>query len=423
MSTRPAIGSCALSELLGWVEPQLPRLTDEVCVAARERIDLYRTGEVVPVDDLHHSVAVNLTYIVGGLVDPATAQDLAAPFETGRRRARQGAPLPEVLQCYRIACAMLWDLLVDRARQDARPDMLDALVDTAGRLWQLNDEHALHVTEAYRAVAAEIAASQQRQRSALVGALLNGDLIADPGPWEAGRQLGLALDAKLAVVAAETRGLAEEGLPGIEARLAELGIVSAWQLSSTLQAGIVSLRDDQRPDVLDLLGRVAGARTGVSPLYRSLGDTPRALHLAKAALAGIEPGHAAVRTFSSSPLAALVAHDPDEGQRLADEVFGAVLALPRDDRTALLDTLCAILDNDGSCDRAAQILHCHPNTVRYRLRRIRELTGRTLTDPIALAELATAAEAVRLHPRARLLATGPPRSRADADGTDADRTS
>jgi DNA-binding PucR family transcriptional regulator len=77
-----------------------------------------------------------------------------------------------------------------------------------------------------------------------------------------------------------------------------------------------------------------------------------------------------------------------------------VLNLPPEDRDALLDTVQAFLDNAGSSDRAAKVLHCHPNTVRYRLRRVRELTGRSLTDPIALAELATAAQAVRLHLRA-----------------------
>nr|WP_245695332.1 helix-turn-helix domain-containing protein [Streptomyces antibioticus] len=35
--------------------------------------------------------------------------------------------------------------------------------------------------------------------------------------------------------------------------------------------------------------------------------------------------------------------------------------------------------------------------MRYRLNRIRELTGRSLQDPLALAELATAAQAVRLN--------------------------
>ena len=62
----------------------------------------------------------------------------------------------------------------------------------------------------------------------------------------------------------------------------------------------------------------------------------------------------------------------------------------------LLDTLNAYLDHDGSAERAAEVLYCHPNTVRYRLRRLQELTGRSLSDPHGIAELAAAAYAVRL---------------------------
>jgi DNA-binding PucR family transcriptional regulator len=214
-----------------------------------------------------------------------------------------------------------------------------------------------------------------------------------------GKLLGLPLDTKLVVVAAETCGLAEESLVGVERRLAERGIVSAWQLTSTLQAGVVAMRDEQSTTVLAILRAAAGARTGMSPPYVSLTETPRALHLARTSLAEIPAGETDVRMFSTSPLSALIAYDPDEGWRLAAEVLGAVLDLPSEDRDALLDTLHAFLHHGGSADRAARVLHCHANTVRYRLNRLRELTGRSLNDPLALAELATAEQAVRLNAR------------------------
>jgi DNA-binding PucR family transcriptional regulator len=92
-----------------------------------------------------------------------------------------------------------------------------------------------------------------------------------------------------------------------------------------------------------------------------------------------------------------MACEPDEGGRLAHEVLGSVLALPADDRAVLLDTLHGYLDHDGSAERTGEALHCHPNTVRYRLRRLQELTGRSLSDPYALSELAAASYAVRLN--------------------------
>lgn len=43
----------------------------------------------------------------------------------------------------------------------------------------------------------------------------------------------------------------------------------------------------------------------------------------------------------------------------------------------------------------------HPNTVRHRLRRVAERTGRDLDHPTALAELSTALHALRLLPGVR----------------------
>ncbi|GAB3360399.1 PucR family transcriptional regulator [Amycolatopsis echigonensis] len=380
--------------LVDWVRQRLPRLIDDICAVACERIGLYRDETIVPRTDLQRSIAVNVRFLVdalSGVEDP----DQGAPQETGSRRAHQGAPLPEVLQVYRIACAMLWDLLAARARATGGTG---ELIDAASLLWQVTDEHAIRVTEAYRTASAEILVAQQQRRSALAEALLTGQRISEAGPWEAGRLLGLPPDGKLAVVAAETRGLAEESLVGIEGRLGQLGLVSAWQLTPALQAGVVSLRDEQYSAVLTALDEAASTRTGVSPTYTLLADTPRALHLARTAMASAPPERAGVRAFDPSPLAALVADDPDEGRRLGDQVFGPVLDLPADERDVLLETLEAYLSGGGSSERAGQTLHCHSNTVRYRLRRIRELTNRSLTDPRDLAELVTAMQALRIGP-------------------------
>ena len=67
-----------------------------------------------------------------------------------------------------------------------------------------------------------------------------------------------------------------------------------------------------------------------------------------------------------------------------------MLELRDEDRDLLISTLLAWLDADGSANAAGAALFCHPNTVRYRLRRIEEATGRSLSAPMQLAELVTA---------------------------------
>lgn len=62
----------------------------------------------------------------------------------------------------------------------------------------------------------------------------------------------------------------------------------------------------------------------------------------------------------------------------------ALDALAEHDRqrsTAYLPTLRAYLDAFGDVSAAAETINLHPNSFRYRLRRLRELTGIDLTDP------------------------------------------
>lgn len=386
-----------LAALIAWAEDRLPELTEDACGAILARIPFYRDGQVVQVPELRRSVGQNLRFLVTALRDPHAPLDLRAPKETGRRRAQQSAPLPEVLQAYRVCFATLWDALVAQARRKRHPAAADALLSATSLIWQLTDDHAIAVTEAYRAATAELLLARQQRRSALVEALLTGHPGPEGGPWEAASLLGFPPDGQLVVVAAETRGLAEESLPGIEKQLVGRGVVSGWRLTPALQLGLIALPASDN-SVLSILQKAATARTGVSPPYHSLSETPRALQLARTALVMVPIGRIEVQVFDSSPLAGMMAMDPREGRRIAQQVLGPVLALAVDDRAVLLDTLNAHLDHGGSADQAGDVLHCHPNTVRYRLRRLQELTGRSLSDPRQASELAAAAYAVRLLP-------------------------
>ncbi|WP_218609351.1 CdaR family transcriptional regulator [Pseudonocardia sp. KRD291] len=339
---------------------------------------------------MHH----NITYMVAAIRDPSTAGDLGAPWETGRRRAEQGVPLPEVLRAFRTGFIALWELLADGARREGDPAVLDTLVSTAALIWQLSDDYAIAVTESYRAATADLLVAREQRRSALAEALFTGEPGPEAGPWEVAQLLGLPADGGFVVVVAETPGMAEEGLPHVERRLADRGVASAWRLSAPLQTGVVSLRHHDLDDVVAVLADGARGRAGVSPAQPSLRGAPRALRLARMAMSGIPGGRAEVAVFDPGPLAALVALDPDEARRLVDAVFGAVLELPADDRTTLLDTAHAWFAHGGSADRAAAALYCHANTVRYRLRRLHELTGRSFTEPRDVAELSAALHAL-----------------------------
>jgi hypothetical protein len=69
--------------------------------------------------------------------------------------------------------------------------------------------------------------------------------------------------------------------------------------------------------------------------------------------------------------------DATARQRLAEDV----LAPLHDAGGELLRTLAAYLEGGASLEGCARTLYVHPNTVRYRLRRIGELSGLAPTDP------------------------------------------
>src|SRR5487761_93292 len=65
--------------------------------------------------------------------------------------------------------------------------------------------------------------------------------------------------------------------------------------------------------------------------------------------------------------------DPDARAALITDVYGPLLG----GGAALIDTLVTYLEQGSSLEATARLLFVHPNTVRYRLRRVAELTDYT----------------------------------------------
>lgn len=123
---------------------------------------------------------------------------------------------------------------------------------------------------------------------------------------------------------------------------------------------------------------VAGIASPVMPESLS-GALEEALYAAR--LAGTRS--AAVSVVASDEVTshlALLSAVPDDVRRtFAIRVLHDVLAHDEHRGSDLLATLAAFLQADGSWTRCAEELHVHVNTVRYRIERVEELTGRDLS--------------------------------------------
>jgi DNA-binding PucR family transcriptional regulator len=178
--------------------------------------------------------------------------------------------------------------------------------------------------------------------------------------------------------------------------------VIAGTIDPEESAGLIDdLRTHAKRARLDLLAGVQGSRLvvvlggtddpltaterfaglfGAGPLVVGpvVPDLRSAASSARAALAGLRAAVAwpdAPRPVSSDELLPERAVDGDTDARaeLVGQVYEPLLA----GGSALVDTLTTYLDQGSSLEATARMLFVHPNTVRYRLRRVTELTGYT----------------------------------------------
>ena len=71
----------------------------------------------------------------------------------------------------------------------------------------------------------------------------------------------------------------------------------------------------------------------------------------------------------------------DEALRLyCDSVLGPIEDGEGEYGDELLRSLEAFLEHNGQWERAARELFCHRHTLRYRIRRVEQLTGRDLVE-------------------------------------------
>ena len=99
-------------------------------------------------------------------------------------------------------------------------------------------------------------------------------------------------------------------------------------------------------------------------------------------------------TMESSGVYMLQCGDPLAKAQLMEEIYRPLVAAG----PALLNTVATFLEQAGSLEATARMLFVHPNTVRYRLRRVVEITGALPTSSRSAFTLRIALTLGRLEP-------------------------
>jgi purine catabolism regulator len=135
----------------------------------------------------------------------------------------------------------------------------------------------------------------------------------------------------------------------------------------------------------------AGVRVGAGRSVAS-GDARRSFHEARCALeaaalelGGAQNGSAAVNGLATykdlGSFQLLLSLQDDEALRLfCDSILGPIEASEGRYGGELMRSLEAFIECNGQWERAAKRLYCHRHTLRYRVRRVESLTGRSLSS-------------------------------------------
>ncbi len=360
----------ALKELTERVARALPEYRDEQEAAvAREFEPLTdRIDHVL----LRSAIDATNRRFVARMAGRAPAdEDREAHVAFGAAFARAGLPFERVTAAYRLGARVSWHRMADEVR--ALGLGIDVVLDLAEAWLAYADDVAADSLEGFEREAAAMRGERARERQALVEALL------------AGR------DARPLARAAGWRW------PDLVVVAVPVGPVppdAGGVLVGTIDgAGVVLVPGEL---VVDRVGPGLAAGPAVAPA-RAPVSLARARRVASLVAAGVLDPAGPLRW--DDHLATLVVHaDPAAGEALAARRLAPLDGLPAARRTMLVETLAAWLAHPGQPLAMARELHLHPQTVRYRLARLRERLGDALDDPAARFELGLALRVVAPRP-------------------------
>ena len=384
-------------------------------IVNRLRIDIvsYRLIEGEPeFDDAVAFSVRNIEALVDGILggEGISPSLLADTREMARQLVTQGVSMNAMQHSGRVFGASVWEAVVSGVQAGDEAER-DAALDIGARIWRHVDVISNTGANAYL--------DEITDRGLLGRQLLDG-LLAGRGDTEFVHRLARTLHLKLgeshAVVLIRGDGVPIEEAPErpLATRVALDHIVEAARSrlrpsSGSLLAGIrlgdvVALYPVSGPDELrrvrDDCATLAQSLNvdvsiGMSGWHEGLADVSLAYSEARDAVE-IAVG-TGIRGRAITLEEVLVDHmlrSSPHAQRLLDAALRPLLDYDREHSAELVETLQAYIAAGTNLTQSARLLTVHPNTVVYRLRRIRELTGR---DPQSMDELLVLFLALKLN--------------------------
>ena len=325
--------------------------------------------------------------------------DTTVYFELGRVEHRHGRTMDALQSAYRIGSRVLWRRIASASDGSdtqgtngttATPDDLglgaDAIFRLAEALFAYIEQLAAASVSGYAYEQSLAAGSRQARQHALVERLCRSpapeqpelEALAREAGWTPPKSVGALL------IAEESLAVACRRLPPEVAASVVDGV------------GIVFVPDPDGPGRLDALADAVRSTPAVLGPTVTPDQIARTVTRARAAralrLEGHLPGEGLLR--AEDHLLALLLHaDVTLTADLVAQRLEPLRRMTSAARDRAVTTLTAWLDAHGDVAEAATRLHVHPQTVRYRLARLKEAFAGVLDDPVGRLEVALALRA------------------------------
>jgi PucR C-terminal helix-turn-helix domain/GGDEF-like domain len=293
-------------------------------------------------------------------------------FGTAPRELTRAVSLQQTVEMVRVVI----DVVEARVEELAAPG---GEVELREAVLRYTREIAFGAAQVYARVAEARGAWDARLEALVVDALLRGEVDEGLQSWAS------ALGWSSAPVAA-IAGLAESAFDGepevliddlrIIARRARLDLLAGVQGHRLIV--LVGGAEDPLAAAQQFAGRFSLGPVVVGPTVPDLLSSTASARVALAGLRAAPAWPDAPRPVLADDLLPERAldNDQDAREKLVHEVYEPLLG----GGSPLLDTLTTYLEQGGSLEATARLLFVHPNTVRYRLRRVAELTGHLPAD-------------------------------------------
>jgi hypothetical protein len=321
-------------------------------------------------------------------------EDLSFLRAVAPQRVHQGISLEDFLHAYRVALLTIWDACAEEAARlrisrEAGFTLARSAIDAI-------DIITTQAAEAYLREENRLRTQSGRAARDLVERLIDGQPIAPgrrhpaaPGLDPTGQLLtvvGRVERTTLAVGDALqlARDALEETLslgavrPLATIRHGELVLISG---GSSPRAKIESLRAARRRTIEE---HDTDVRYGVSVPSQGFASVQQAYREAALSLSYTSAARPIVSLDELSSLECALVGATATTKAIIASKGSALRALPEDDLAAAVETIRAFSTADLNVAKAAELMHVHPNTVRYRLHQIAARTG---YDPRTFAGL------------------------------------